>query len=150
MLHLGAGSPRRSVDGSTAGFRFSTVGVVLMVVGSIGLVISTIVFAMTRRLAGGHRMGTTSRPSMRKGVRPRCMKPTSSQTRRRASGPTPLCCARQSHRQFHSECPASSGVRHTPGHPRHPQADRRFPYAAFGGCERKSLTVRAVFNQWVA
>jgi apolipoprotein N-acyltransferase len=37
------------------GFRFSTVGVILMVVGAIGLVISTIVFAMSRRPAGGHR-----------------------------------------------------------------------------------------------
>jgi apolipoprotein N-acyltransferase len=37
------------------GFRFSTVGVVLMVVGAIGLVISTIVFAMSRRPAGGRR-----------------------------------------------------------------------------------------------
>jgi len=37
------------------GFRFSTVGVILMVVGAIGLVISTIVFAMSRRPAGSHR-----------------------------------------------------------------------------------------------
>ena len=38
------------------GFRFSTVGVIFMVVGAIGLVISTIVFAMSRRPAGGsHR-----------------------------------------------------------------------------------------------
>ncbi len=35
------------------GFRFSTVGVILMVVGAIGLVISTIVFAMSRRPVGG-------------------------------------------------------------------------------------------------
>jgi len=35
------------------GFRFSTVGVILMVVGAIGLVISTIVFATSRRPAGG-------------------------------------------------------------------------------------------------
>jgi hypothetical protein len=37
------------------GFRFSTVGVILMVVGAIGLVISTIVFATSRRPAGGRR-----------------------------------------------------------------------------------------------
>jgi apolipoprotein N-acyltransferase len=37
------------------GFRFSTVGVILMVVGAIGLVISTIVFAVSRRPAGGRR-----------------------------------------------------------------------------------------------
>ena len=38
------------------GFRLSTVGVILMVVGGIGLVISTIVFAVSRRPAGsrGH------------------------------------------------------------------------------------------------
>jgi len=35
------------------GFRFSTVGVILMVVGAIGLVISTIVYATSRRPAGG-------------------------------------------------------------------------------------------------
>ena len=37
------------------GFRFSTVGVIPMVVGAIGLVISTIVFAVSRRPAGGRR-----------------------------------------------------------------------------------------------
>jgi len=37
------------------GFRFSTVGVILMVVGAIGLVISTIVFAVSRRPSGGRR-----------------------------------------------------------------------------------------------
>ena len=37
------------------GFRFSTVGVILMVVGAIGFVISTIVFVMSRRPAGGRR-----------------------------------------------------------------------------------------------
>jgi len=35
------------------GFRLSTVGVILMVVGAIGLVISSIVFAMSRRPAAG-------------------------------------------------------------------------------------------------
>ena len=35
------------------GFRFSTVGVILMVVGAVGLVISTIVFGMSRRPTGG-------------------------------------------------------------------------------------------------
>jgi len=38
------------------GFRLSTVGVILIVVGAIGLVTSTIVFAMSRRPVGGrHR-----------------------------------------------------------------------------------------------
>jgi len=35
------------------GFRLSTVGVILMVVGAVGLVISTVIFAMARRPAGG-------------------------------------------------------------------------------------------------
>jgi len=34
------------------GFRLSTVGVILMIVGAIGLVVSTIVFAMSRNSAG--------------------------------------------------------------------------------------------------
>jgi hypothetical protein len=38
------------------GFRYSTVGVVLMVIGAIGLVVSTAVFATSRRPAGSrHR-----------------------------------------------------------------------------------------------
>jgi len=37
------------------GFRFSTVGVILMVVGAIGFVISTIVFAVSRGPVGGRR-----------------------------------------------------------------------------------------------
>lgn len=37
------------------GFRFSTVGVILMVVGAIRLVIATIVFVVSRRPAGGRR-----------------------------------------------------------------------------------------------
>ena len=37
------------------GFRFSTVGVILMVVGAIGLVVSTVVFAVSRRPPGGRR-----------------------------------------------------------------------------------------------
>jgi hypothetical protein len=35
------------------GFRYSTVGVILMVVGAVGLVISSVVFAMSRRPTGG-------------------------------------------------------------------------------------------------
>jgi hypothetical protein len=35
------------------GFRLSTVGVILMVVGAVGLVISTAIFATSRRAAGG-------------------------------------------------------------------------------------------------
>ena len=34
------------------GFRLSTIGVILMIVGAIGLVISTIVFATSRRSTG--------------------------------------------------------------------------------------------------
>ena len=38
------------------GFRVSTVGVILMVVGAVGLVISTVIFATSRRpAAGGNR-----------------------------------------------------------------------------------------------
>jgi len=38
------------------GFRLSTVGVILMVVGAIGFVVSGIIFASSRRPAGaGHR-----------------------------------------------------------------------------------------------
>jgi hypothetical protein len=38
------------------GFRLSTVGVILMIVGGVGLVVSTIVFAVSRRPAGSsHR-----------------------------------------------------------------------------------------------
>jgi hypothetical protein len=35
------------------GFRLSTVGVILMIVGAVGLVISTTIFATSRRAAGG-------------------------------------------------------------------------------------------------
>ena len=35
------------------GFRYSTVGVILMVVGAVGLVVSSIVFGVSRRSAGG-------------------------------------------------------------------------------------------------
>jgi hypothetical protein len=37
------------------GFRISTVGVILMVVGVIGLVASSVVFGTSRRAAGGRR-----------------------------------------------------------------------------------------------
>ena len=36
------------------GFRLSTVGVILMIVGAVGLVASTIIFGMSRRPAGSH------------------------------------------------------------------------------------------------
>jgi uncharacterized protein YbjQ (UPF0145 family) len=35
------------------GFRLSTVGVILMIVGAVGLAISTTIFATSRRAAGG-------------------------------------------------------------------------------------------------
>ena len=44
-----------AVTSQPHGFRLSTVGVILMVVGAIGLVISTSVFAVSRRPAGGRR-----------------------------------------------------------------------------------------------
>ena len=37
------------------GFRFSTVGVILMVVGAVGLIASAIVFGVSRRSTGGRR-----------------------------------------------------------------------------------------------
>jgi hypothetical protein len=37
------------------GFRYSTVGVILMIVGAIGLFVSTIVFATSRRPGGSRR-----------------------------------------------------------------------------------------------
>jgi hypothetical protein len=37
----------------THGFRLSTVGVILMIVGAVGLVISTTIFGTSRRAAGG-------------------------------------------------------------------------------------------------
>lgn len=43
------------------GFRLSTVGVILMVVGGIGLVVSGTVFASSRRSAGGSRHRTYDR-----------------------------------------------------------------------------------------
>ena len=43
------------VTATTNGFRLSTVGVILMVVGAIGLVASSIVFATSRGRAGGRR-----------------------------------------------------------------------------------------------
>jgi hypothetical protein len=41
-----------AVTSQSHGFRVSTAGVILMVVGAIGLVISTVVFAVSRRPAG--------------------------------------------------------------------------------------------------
>ncbi len=41
-----------AVTSQSHGFRISTAGVILMVVGAIGLVISTVVFAVSRRPAG--------------------------------------------------------------------------------------------------
>jgi hypothetical protein len=35
------------------GFRYSTIGVILMVVGAVGLVVSSVVFGMSRRTTGG-------------------------------------------------------------------------------------------------
>jgi hypothetical protein len=43
------------------GFRLSTVGVILMVVGAVGLVASTIVFATSRRSTGSGKTRTFDR-----------------------------------------------------------------------------------------
>jgi hypothetical protein len=54
MISIAAGAIMYwAVTSQGHGFRLSTVGVILMVVGAIGLVVSTIVFATSRRPAGG-------------------------------------------------------------------------------------------------
>ena len=54
MISIAAGAVMYWAVTSTEGhgFRLSTVGVILMVVGVIGLVISTIIFATSRRPVG--------------------------------------------------------------------------------------------------
>ncbi len=53
MISIAAGAVMYwAVTSQGHGFRLSTVGVILMVVGAIGLVISTVVFATARRPAG--------------------------------------------------------------------------------------------------
>ncbi len=42
-----------AVTAQAHGFRYSTVGVILMIVGAAGLLISSVVFGMSRRTAGG-------------------------------------------------------------------------------------------------
>jgi hypothetical protein len=41
-----------AVTSQAHGFRLSTVGVILMVVGAVGLVMSTVIYALARRPAG--------------------------------------------------------------------------------------------------
>ncbi|HUY20951.1 MAG TPA: hypothetical protein VMV22_01290 [Acidimicrobiales bacterium] len=57
MISIAAGAVMYwAVTSQGHGFRLSTVGVILMVVGAVGLVISAIVYATSRRPAGsGHR-----------------------------------------------------------------------------------------------
>jgi hypothetical protein len=57
MISIAAGAVMYwAVTTQGHGFRLSTVGVILMVVGGVGLVASTIVFAMSRRPTGSrHR-----------------------------------------------------------------------------------------------
>jgi hypothetical protein len=57
MIAIAAGAVMYwAVTSQGHGFRLSTVGVILMVVGAVGLVASAIVFAVSRRPAGGgHR-----------------------------------------------------------------------------------------------
>ena len=53
MISIAAGAVMYwAVTSQGHGFRLSTVGVILMVVGAVGLVISTVIFAMSRRPAG--------------------------------------------------------------------------------------------------
>jgi glucose uptake protein GlcU len=44
-----------AVTAQANGFRYSTVGVILMVIGAVGLVASAIVFGVSRRSTGGRR-----------------------------------------------------------------------------------------------
>ncbi len=57
MIAIAAGAVMYwAVTSQGHGFRLSTVGVILMVVGAVGLVASAIVFGISRRPAGsGHR-----------------------------------------------------------------------------------------------
>jgi uncharacterized membrane protein YciS (DUF1049 family) len=54
MISIAAGAVMYwAVTSQGHGFRLSTVGVILMVVGAVGLVISTVIFATSRRQVGG-------------------------------------------------------------------------------------------------
>jgi hypothetical protein len=54
MIAIAAGAVMYwAVTSQGHGFRLSTVGVILMVVGAVGLVISTVIFAISRQPAGG-------------------------------------------------------------------------------------------------
>src|SRR6202140_2864615 len=53
MIAIAAGAVMYwAVTSQGHGFRLSTVGVILMVVGAVGLVISSVIFATSRRPAG--------------------------------------------------------------------------------------------------
>ena len=54
MIAIAAGAVMYwAVTSQGHGFRLSTVGVILMVVGAVGLVFSTVIFAISRHPAGG-------------------------------------------------------------------------------------------------
>jgi uncharacterized membrane protein YciS (DUF1049 family) len=54
MISIAAGAVMYwAVTSQGHGFRLSTVGVILMVVGAVGLIISTVIFATSRQQAGG-------------------------------------------------------------------------------------------------
>jgi hypothetical protein len=54
MISIAAGAVMYwAVTSQGHGFRLSTVGVILMVVGAVGLLISTVIFATSRQPAGG-------------------------------------------------------------------------------------------------
>jgi hypothetical protein len=56
IIAMGAGAVMYwAVTAQGHGFRYSTVGVILMIVGAVGLIASTIVFAMSRRSTGSRR-----------------------------------------------------------------------------------------------
>jgi apolipoprotein N-acyltransferase len=56
MISIAAGAVMYwAVTSQGHGFRLSTVGVILMVVGAVGLVISTVIFATSRQPGGRNR-----------------------------------------------------------------------------------------------
>lgn len=44
-------TPQATTAGQSHGFRFSTIGVILMIAGAVGFVASAVVFAMSRKAA---------------------------------------------------------------------------------------------------
>jgi hypothetical protein len=62
IIAIGAGAVMYwAVTAQGHGFRFSTIGVILMIVGALGLVVSTIVFAVSRRSTGSRARSSYDR-----------------------------------------------------------------------------------------